>query len=68
MYFKTRLKSTEAAVHLSGYLLDEPTDCQWEDEFTDDFEEEEEGETTYLPEVSIDKLYKVYLIFILLFL
>lgn len=31
-----------ACVHLSGYLVDEPTDSHWESEFTEEEEDEEE--------------------------
>ena len=58
LYLKTHSKPlASTVVHLSGYLLDEPTDDQWENEFTDDEQEKEEetnelyqpAEVPYLP-------------------
>lgn len=44
LYAKTASDEEEGSIHLSGYLVDEPTDCQWEAEFTEDDEEEEDEE------------------------
>ena len=45
-YIKTQhsLGNKKAIVHLSGYLCEEPTDTQWEGDFTDYDEGEEEEE------------------------
>lgn len=45
LYLKTHSNIlSSAAVHLSGYLLDEPIDDQWENECTDDEEDEDTNE------------------------
>ena len=41
LYAKTASDEEEAIIHLSGYLVEEPTDSQWEAEFTEDDDEEE---------------------------